>query len=159
MKKLILGSCLAIISVFNVYGQWYVKKYNVTDINYLTREQLETSLAESKWNLFASAGVAVFGGGIYLISKYGDNSVGEDDSWFEQLIGEKGKKKLGMIAGLGMLAGGAVGSIVFAGRKGHISSVIHSNYPSAGSINLAPTFISNFGSQSFYPGFVLTYNF
>jgi hypothetical protein len=159
MKKLLTISFLVIISFINMNGQWYVKKYGVKDINDLSRDQLAASFEESKWNLLTSGGIALMGGGIYLISKYGDNSIGEDATFFEQLLGERGKKKLGMAAGFGMLAGGAIGVIVYAGRKGKISSVIRSNYPSAGLIKFTPTVILNSSSRSFYPGIRLTCNF
>jgi hypothetical protein len=159
MKKLLTICFLVIISFVNVNGQWYVKKYGVKDINDLTRDQLTVSFEESKWSLITSGGIALMGGGVYLISKYGDNSIGEDATFFEQLLGERGKKKLGMAAGFGMLAGGAIGVIVYAGRKGKISSVIRNNYPYSGLIELSPTVILCRSTRAYYPGLALTYNF
>lgn len=78
---------MTILSVISLNGQWYAKKYLVPDINFLTKEQLEISLEDCNWDLLKSAGVAGFGAVLFLVSIYGDNSVDDDASVFEQLIG------------------------------------------------------------------------
>ncbi|HEY5470065.1 MAG TPA: hypothetical protein VIK07_06060 [Bacteroidales bacterium] len=159
MKKLILGFSLALISIFSLNGQWYVKKYHVSDINFLTKEQLEVSLGECKLGLLTSAGVAGLGILAILVAKYGDMSIDDDASVFEQLIGESGKKGIGIVAGVGMFAGGTVASIVFAGRKGSINSALQIKNQSTGSINIAPSLIVNCSLRSLSPGLSIRYKF
>jgi hypothetical protein len=159
MKKLILGFSLALVSVISLNGQWYVKMYHVPDINFLTKEQLEMSLEECKSGLLTSAGVAGLGGILFLVAKYGDMSVDDDASIFEQLIGERGKKGLGIIAGIGMFAGGTVATIIFAGRKGSINSALRIKDQYSGSLNLSPLVVLNINSRTFSPGLSLTYKF
>jgi hypothetical protein len=64
-----------------------------------------------------------------------------------------------LCAGVGMLAGGTVASIVHLGRIRKIKLVISKNYPFFGSLNISPAAILDNHTKSFYPGFRLTYNF
>jgi hypothetical protein len=159
MKKLILGFCLTIISVISLNGQWYVKKYHESDINFLTKEQLEMSLEECKSDLLTSAALAGLGGIIFLVAKYGDMSIDEDASVFEQLIGERGKKGIGIVAGVGMFAGGSIAGIVFTGRKGSINSALRIKDQYTGTLKFSPSVISKSSSRHFFPGVSLTYKF
>jgi hypothetical protein len=159
MKKSIIILFLLLISFINSYGQWYTREYNVTDINFLSKEQLKESLGESKKDLLLSAGIAGFGGIVFLIAKYTDPSLDDDATFFEQLIGEEGMQKLGIVTGLGLLAGGTIASIASLCRLGRIKSVINKNYPSIGSINISPAIILNSNLKSYCPGVTITYNF
>ena len=159
MKKLLIGFSLVLSSIFSLNGQWYVKKYHVSDINFLTKEQLEMSMEECQTGLLTSAGVACLGGILFLVAKYGDMSIDDDASVFEQLIGENGKRGLGIIAGVGMFASGTIASIVFVGRKGSIYSALRIKDQYTGSLKLAPSVILNYNSRIFVPGLSLTYKF
>ena len=159
MKKSIIVSCLLLLSFINSNGQWYVKKYNVTDINFLSREQLEESLGKSKNALLFSGCIAGSGGLFMILSIYVHPGMSEDPSVFEQLIGDKGIDNILLYAGAGMLVGGTIASIVYLGRVGRIKSVIKKNYPSVGSLDISPAIILNSYTRSYSPGFTLTYNF
>ena len=159
MKKIIIVSCLLVISFVSLYGQWYVKKYNVTDINSLSKEQLEESLGKSKTGLLYSGILAGLGGVIFLAGKYSGVYESENPTFFEELVGEKGMNDIAMVTGAGIIIGGTIAGIVHMGRIGRIKSVLNYNYPSLGSLNISPTVILNSYTHSFCPGFTLTYNF
>lgn len=159
MKKIIIASYLLLISFINLHGQWYVKQYKVSDINFLSKAQLEESLGKSKTGLLFSGLIAGTGGAIILISRYFPYQLSEDATFIEQLIGEKGMNDIGFACGAGFLIGGTIASIANLGRIGRIKSVINNNYASVGSLNILPTAILNSYTKSFCPGFTLRYNF
>jgi hypothetical protein len=159
MKKVIISTILLLILFINLSGQWYVKKYHVTDINFLTREQLEESLANSKTGLKTAGIIAGTGGVFFLGFKYLRPGMSDDPSIIEQILGDEGVNKVGMITGIGILIGGSIAGIVYLGRIGRIKSVINRNYPSVGSLDISPTIILNGYTRSSSPGFMLTYNF
>lgn len=142
-------------------GQWYVKKYNVSDIDYLTREQLEESIQSSKVGAYASLGVMGIGGLVVLIESFFPYSMEDDDNvtFFEELLGEKGIHKVNIAAGVGISAGGAIASIVFLERFGTLKSVLKRNFPVSGSLNLSPALIMERTTHSLYPGVTVTFNF
>lgn len=159
MRKYIISICLFLIGFISLSGQWYTRKYNVPDITILNNEQLTESLHDSKWNLIVSGGIVVAGGAVYLMAKYGDNSVGEDDTILDQILGEEGKKKTGMGLGIGMVAGGTIAGIVYLCRISRIRRVLQDKYPSAGSINIYPQLYVNNRSGTVSRGVMFTYNF
>ncbi len=159
MKKMVLIAYLLLISCFNSHGQWYVKKYNVADIDFLSMEQLEESLKTSKSDLLYSGIISVAGGGVFLAGRYLPYEINDESSFFEQLIGEKGMKNILMVTGAGMVVGGAIAGIVYLGRVGRIKSVINRNYASVGTLNISPAITVDHYNQSVCPGFTLTYNF
>ena len=159
MKKVIISSFLLLIYVINSSGQWYVKKYQVTDINFLTKVQLEESLGNSKGDLLTSGSIAITGGAIFLIFKYLRPGMSDDPSVIEQLLGDEGVNKVGVITGLGMLIGGSIVSIAHLARIGRIKSHINKNYPSVGSLDISPAIILNGYTRSYYAGFSLAYSF
>ncbi len=63
MKKIVFTTYIFLIQSVCSHGQWYVKKYNVTDIDFLSREQLEGSLKTTKTDLLYSDAIA---GIVYL---------------------------------------------------------------------------------------------
>jgi hypothetical protein len=159
MKNSVIISCLLIFSIINSYGQWYVKKYNVTDIQSLMREQLEESLQESKKNLVFSAVIAGFGGTIFLAGRYIGFGESEDPTFLEELLGEKGMNNIAMGIGAGMVVGGAIASVAFLGRNCRIRSIINKKYPSLEGLNIAPAGVFNNHTKSFCAGVTLTYAF
>ena len=120
-----------------------------TDINSLSKEQLEESLGKSKKSLILSECIAGFGGTIFFVSKYIGFDESENPTLFEELVGGKGMNNIAVVTGAGMLIGGTIASIVYLGRIGKIKSVINHNYPSLGSLNISPTSILNSYTHSF----------
>ena len=159
MKKVIIVAFLLLISFINSSGQWYLRRYAVSDINFLSREQLDESLVKSKKDLLGSGITAGSGGVIFLIFKYLRPGMSNDPSVIEQLLGDEGMNKVGMIAGVGLMVGGTIASIVYIGRIGRIKSVINKNYPSFGSLDISPAIILNSYTRSYCSGFSLTYCF
>jgi hypothetical protein len=160
MKKIIIAACLLLISVACSYGQWYVKKYNVTDINLLSKEQLEGSLFNSKHSLLMS-GLVIVLGGLFILGGESTlhNEQDENTSLFEFLIGSDIMGYSYIVIGSGLVVGGTIASISYLGRIGKIKSVIRKNYLPTGLINISPAIILNSFTRSYYPGFTLTYNF
>jgi hypothetical protein len=159
MKKVFLVTFLLLISFIDSYGQWYAKKYQVIDINFLSRGQLEESLGNSKGDLLTSGSIAITGGVIFLIFKYLRPGMSDDPSIIDQLLGDEGVNKVGVITGLGMLIGGSIASISHLARIGRIKSVINKNYPSVGSLDISPVIILNGYTRSYCAGFSLNYSF
>jgi hypothetical protein len=159
MKKIIIISCLILISFIDSYGQWYVKKYKVTDINFLSKVQLEESLVKTKKDLLTAGGIAGAGGVFFLLFKYLRPGMSDDPTVIEQILGDEGVNKAGMITGIGILIGGSIASIVYIGRIGKIKSVINKNFPPFGSIDISPVIILSRYTRSSCPGLTLTYNF
>ena len=159
MKKISVVLSFLFLTLSSSYGQWYVKKYQVTDINLLSKEQLEESLLKSNRDLLTSGVTAGAGALIFIIFKYAKPGMSEDPGVIEQLLGDKGVNKIGLIAGAGILIGGTIASIVYIGRSGRIKSIIRRNYPTVGSLDFSPAVILNSYTRSSCPGFTLTYNF
>lgn len=159
MKKTILVSCLLLISFISSYGQWYVKKYKVTDINFLTKEQLDESLSDSKKDILTCGGVILAGGAVFAIFKYLHPGMSDDPTLLEQIMGDEGVNKAGMISGVAIVAAGTIAGIAYIGRTGKIRSTINKNYPPVGSLNISPAIISNSYTRKASPGIALTYNF
>jgi hypothetical protein len=159
MKKTTSAMYLLLLLTVNLHGQWYVKKYNVDKIDFLSREQLDESMKESKTDLLYSGIISLTGAGAFLAGRYLPYEITDESSFIEQLLGEKGMKKVLMATGIGIVAGGAVASIVYLGRIGRIKSVINEYYALGGSLNISPALIMNCNSQSFCAGLSLTYNF
>ena len=159
MKRIIFAFCLLLILRVNLHSQWYVKKYNVAEINFLSREQLDESLKESKTDLLYSGIISVAGAGVFLAGRYLPYEINDESSFFEQLMGENGMKKILMVTGTGIITGGAVAAIVYLGRIGRIKSVINEYYSFNGSLKISPEIIYNYHKQSFCPGVTLTYSF
>ena len=137
MKKVTIVIFLMFISFINSYGQWYVKKYQIIDINFLSKVQLEESLQNSKNKLLFAGCTAAMGGAAFLIFKYLKPGMNDDPTVIEQLLGDEGVNKVGMITGAGLLIWGSIASIVHLGRIGRIRSVINKNYPSVGSLEIS----------------------
>ena len=159
MKKKFMVSCLLIIGAANLYGQWYEKKYNVSDINLLSRDELEESYIQSKNDFLISGIVAVTGGVITVLFRYGKPGMSEDPGVIGLLLGDEGVNTAGFYFGLGLLAGGTIAGTYFLGRMGSIKSAIRRNYASIDRFNISPSAIFNGCTKSFIPGFTLTYNF
>ncbi|MGC1392011.1 MAG: hypothetical protein WA816_13325 [Bacteroidales bacterium] len=159
MKKVVISAFLLLFLFINSYGQWYLKKYQVTDINSLSKEQLEESLLNSKSSLLTSGIIAGSGGALFLVFKYLAPGMSDDPTIIEQILGDEGVNKVGMVTGIGILIGGSIASIAYLGRIGRINSVLRKNYPSFGSLDISPTIVLSRINRSSCPGLRLTYNF
>ncbi len=159
MKKSFIVSCLLLDFLVNANGQWYVRKYDVADINLLSQEQLEESLLSSKKDLLYSGIIASMGAGIFLAAKYLPYDEDENPTILEQLIGEKGMNDILIVTGVGILAGGTITCIAYLGRMGRIRSTINRNYPASGSLHITPVVVLNRYPYSFCPGLMLTFSF
>lgn len=159
MKKLPALILLFCLTCIRLHGQWYSKQYNVTDINQLTRQQLEESLKSSNKSIVGSLAFTGVGAGIYLIFRYLKPGMGDDPSFFEQLIGDEGVNKIGMITGAGLAAGGIISTIVYSARSGSIKSAIHRNFMSDGRIQFMPVIYAGGKYGSAYTAFSLKYRF
>jgi hypothetical protein len=159
MKKLLIFISLLLAAMFNSYGQWYVKKYQVSDINFLSEQQLNESLENSKKNLLASGIVACMGGCIFLVSQYGSLEPDDNPTFVEQLIGEKGMNKIAEVTGAGLLAGGSIATAGYLVRIGKIRSVINKKFPEVGSLKISPGIILNSHSELYHLGVFISFNF
>jgi hypothetical protein len=159
MKKSIIITYLLLITYISSYGQWYKNRYNVNDINSLTKEQLEESLGKSKKSLAFSGIIAGFGGAVFLVARYVGFEESEDPGFVEELIGEEGMNDIAIGTGAGLLIGGTIASIACLGRMARIRSVINKNYPSLEGLNISPSGVYNCYTRSFCPGITITCNF
>jgi hypothetical protein len=161
MKKLILVFCLVSVYITSLHGQWYARKYYVTDINLLSQQQLETSMKVTKNDLYGSLAITGLGGGIILLEKLNPYKSEDDDNQtiIEQLLGETGVYYLILAAGIGIAVSGAIASIYYSGRLGTIRSALNRNFPYLSSLKLVPSIALEINSHSICPGFTFTYNF
>lgn len=141
MKKVIAGLFLFMLTLLSAEGQWYTRQYNVSDINQLSKPQLELSLVHAKTNLLTSASVSGMGVIGWVILSYAHTGI----------IGS-------YICG-GIFIGGAVFSIGYIERIAKIKSAIRRNHSSAGSVSIAPAIIKNTYTRTCSAGVALTYNF
>lgn len=159
MKKVIFVLLLFIILSVNSFGQWYNKKYFASDINALTKDQLDESLKNTKTDLAVSGAVAVAGGLLIITGIYLPYQESEDPTFWEQLLGPKGMNTLSIVSGVILLAGGTVATLVYLGRLGLIKSTIKKNFPETGSLNFFPKIMFNNYTRTYSAGFSLTFNF
>lgn len=161
MKKIIILSGLLAICAINVYCQWYVKKYDVTDIDYLTQQELAESIQDTRLGVYGSLGIMGIGGVMILMERFFPYNEEDDDNvtLIESILGEKGMHKVTIAGGVGLSAIGAAAGIVYLGRHGSLKSALIRNFPSEGSMSLSPSLIMERTSHQLYPGVTLTYNF
>jgi len=158
MKKSIVILSILLFSFGNSYGQWYVRKYHVSDINQLSGKQLEESLEKTRGDLLNSGVIAGFGGCICIISAFSAWSF-EDPTILEQLIGEKGMSDILTAFGAGLLAGGTIAAIGYMDRKSKIKSAIQKNFPPGTSLHILPKMILNNYTATYSLGVSIAYNF
>jgi hypothetical protein len=159
MKKLIFTTFLLITLSANSFSQWYYKKYFASDINALTREQLDESLHNTKTYLAASGIVAVVGGLLVVTGIYLPYQESEDPTFWEQLLGPKGMNTLSIATGVILLAGGTIATFIYLGRFGMIKSTIRKNFPETGSLNFSPNIMFNNYTRTYSAGFSLSLRF
>ena len=158
MKKVGFILFLVVIINCNSYGQWYNKKYHVSDIDLLSVDQLQKSLKDSKNSSLSSIGVAGLGGLLILGGANQWFELPDHPTLLEELLGKKGMNDIAYVVGVGMVAGGIIASIGFESRAGKIKSALSKN-GATGSIRISPMILSNHSSRSRLPGLLLTYRF
>jgi hypothetical protein len=161
MKSVFILIGLFIVCMTDTYGQWYTKKYEVTDIDYLTQQQLEESARNTKTGIYGSLAVMGAGGLVILAERFIPYKEEDDDNVtiIEALLGEKGVHNLTIAGGVVIAAGGAIASIVYLSRLGTIKSALKRNYPVQGSFNITPALLTEKYSHAVCPGLALTFNF
>ena len=159
MKKIFLASTFLVLLFTGSYGQWYVKKYNVTDINQLSREQLDESWANSRRSIGTSAIIGGAGIATFVLITLFPVEPDEDPTWMEQIFGYEWENYLIKIVGAGLAVGGTISFFTYLGRTARIKSVIRKNFPASGSLNISPVMVLNHSTRSYCPGFRLSFNF
>ncbi len=160
MKTIFVCSLIFVLSVPHSHGQWYVRKYNVSDISFLTREQLDQSLVNSRDKLggaaiFAGIGGALVLGGIYALHHEPD----EEASVIDEILSSDFMGKTYIVTGTGIAIGGAIACFTLLGRISRIKLTLYENFPSQGSLTISPDLIRYHYNRSGCPGFRLTYRF
>jgi hypothetical protein len=158
MKKFLLSALFMLLVLTNSFGQWYQRRYNVNDINLLTRDQLEESLSRAKFSLIGSSFLAVSGAGLALLSRYGESD-DEDEPFLDWLFGEETMKDVWFYTGLALCAGSLVSVVVCIDRTANIKSTLRTNYPASGSLQISPAAIYCSDTRSLRPGITLTFRF
>lgn len=158
MKNIILILSFLLFSNLSI-AQWYTRKYKVTDINLLTKEQLNESLRDSRNGLLGTAGCAVLGGCFLLANKYDLWESDTNPSEFQKLIGKKSMHDMYGGVGVALIATGTIAFFGYLERCKNIKMAIHRNFPPLGSIHIIPKIDYNRYSLSGNYGLSLTYNF
>jgi hypothetical protein len=160
MKKLLIVTGLLAISILNSSGQWYLKKYNVSNINLLSKTQLEESLASARKDL-GTSGIVAGVGALGIIGGFATLNwgLGDDPSDLEEMLGSDFLGHTYIVLGAGVLTGGIISCIFNLGKIGRIKTVINRNYGLPGSLNISPSIIKNNYSHLSCPGLKLTINF
>ena len=159
MKKLIIILILLLISFTNSYGQWYVKKYQVSDINLLSREQLLESQVNSRNGILYSGLVGGMGALVYVLGKNKLFDLPDNPTFLEQLIGRNGMNNISAGIGALLFAGSAISAISYMERAGKIKTALYKKGQSSGSVYIAPKVFSNDLLKSYQIGVSLTCNF
>jgi len=141
MKKVVLGIFLFMIAFLNAEGQWYERQYHVSDINQLSKAQLELSIADAKKNILTSSLVGGVGGIGWLILNLAHEAV------------------VTSYVCAGVFVGGAVVSFAYCQRIVKIKSTLKRNYPALANVNISPAVIINKYSGLYSTGITLTYTF
>lgn len=141
MKKTIVAFCFFMATLLSSYGQWYERQYNVTDINRLSKIQLELSIEDAKNNILTASLVGGVGGIGWLILHLSHEAV------------------LTSYVCAGVFVGGAVVSFAYCQRIVKIKSTLKRNYPALANVNISPSMIINKYSKLYSTGITLTYTF
>jgi hypothetical protein len=156
--KILVLACLLLL-VNGAYCQWYTRRYNVTDINQLSGQQLDESLHDFNKGMLYSGMAVVMGGAGILVIRYGEPSVDEDSPLLEQLIGEKGMDAIGTVLCAGIAAGGVISGLDHFGRTIRIRKAIRRNYPYIREIDISAVFCTAGGNMPVAPGLALVFRF
>ncbi len=160
MKTIFVCSLILILCTTHSNGQWYVRKYNVSDISFLTKEQLDQSLVNSKDKLggsvvFIGIGGALVLGGIYALHHEPD----EEASIIDEILSSDFMGKTYIVTGTGIAIGGAIACFTLLGRISRIKLTLYENFPSRESLTISPDLIRYNCNRSGCPGCRLTYRF
>jgi hypothetical protein len=159
MKKIFLASILLTLSFIGSYGQWYVKKYNATDINQLSREQLQESWGNTRRSIGISAICGGAGIATFVLIQLFPIEPDENPTWMEEIFGYEWENYLFKIVSAGLAVGGTIAFIVYLGRNVSIKSAIRRNFPASGSLKISPAMVLNYGTRTYCPGIRLSFSF
>lgn len=160
MKKILLIAYLFLFFICEVNGQWYTRRYQVADINLLTKDQLNESLKHARGNCIGACAMVGVGGIGFVIFQFVRPSLEEDHGWFADLVGEQGMNDLGAFTCAGIIAASAIVAVTNLGRMSRIRSVIRKNFPAGeGTIHISAVPLYNLDTRTCHPGISLTYNF
>jgi len=160
MKRIFILITLLFIICLSSNGQWYVKKYGVSDINYLTGAQLSESLKNANQLTLASWIVAGMGGLMIFFGRdIVHHGLPEDATFLEQLLGNKFMGNTYIVLGTGILAGGTVCGFAGLGRIASIKSAIKRNNAPLGLLTVSPEVFLNNDTRSVTPGVGVKINF
>lgn len=159
MKRLFSTFFISFILYLSLYGQWYTKKYGVTDIRDLTDIQLRTYLSESKYLARTGGGCIVFGGLMIVVTKTTyKNGLPDDATLAENLLGSRFMKALLNIAGLGLIGGGVIAGEIGLRRSGIFKEELNERKLTGTSLNLRPV-VLNDNNGFLYPGLSFSIQF
>lgn len=160
MKKLIAVLILIMITIVDSYGQWYSKKYIVTDINLLTKEQMETLMRDQSGNILA-AGVVAGVGGLMIWGGRSTLKNGFDDdvTFLEDLLGPEFLGKTYIIFGITTIACGTVAGVLFFIRHEIMRSALSRNYGHEATLSISPSVITTRITRSSALGLTVSVNF
>ena len=159
MKKTVGILIFLICNCIVVQGQWYTKRYKVTDINQLTKIQLDESLRNSKNDMYGSMAVMALGGVVYTLGHYSVFDLSDNPTLLEQLMGKKGVNDAAMVIGAGLVIGGFISVVSSNSRVNKIKAALSKNFPALGAVRLLPAVIANIATRTVSPGVSLAINF
>jgi hypothetical protein len=158
MKKMLFSLLLMMVFV-TTSAQWYQKTYGVNRIDLLTDTQMKEAEDNAK-KIAVNGAITIGVGAVSCLAGflYIKEGLGEDPTFFEELLGPKIIGKGLIILGIGCAATGAVIGMVGLTRKSSIQAARNRYYPE-GSLNIAPILISDYGNGKINPGVSIVLRF
>jgi len=141
MRRVIFGLILFLMAFLNAEGQWYERQYHVSDINQLSKAQLELSLVKTKSDILTAGLVGAVGGISWALLRIAHEAI------------------ITSYICAGVFVGGAIVSLACLQRITKIKSTIKRNYPASASLSISPALILNKYSGSYCSGISLTFSF
>jgi type III secretory pathway component EscS len=127
--------------LLNAEGQWYERQYHVSDINQLSKTQLELTLVKSKNDILTASLVGAVGGISWALLRIAHEAI------------------IISYISAGVFVGGAIVSFAYLQRITKIKSTLKRNYPATASLNISPALILNKYSGAYCSGMSLKLNF
>ena len=160
MKTVLIILCLVLISFINAYGQWFYKKYQVRDIDSLSKVQLQESYKDAKSGAGISAGMVGVGGLLLILSIYVEPDTPSDPNFYQQLFSVKDRQNVNIVFSGAFIVGSTFAALTYLGRMARIKVVTNRNFPPLpGKIDVSPVVFPTGSIKSSLPGIRLTYRF
>jgi hypothetical protein len=141
MSRVVFGLLLFLLAFLNAEGQWYERQYHVTDINQLSKAQLELSIVKTKNDILTASLVGAVGGISWALLRIAHEAI------------------ITSYVCAGVFVGGAIVSLAYLQRITKIKSTIKRNYPASASLSISPALILNKYSGNYCSGISLKLNF